>query len=184
MGRDVFRQWRFWQWYFLSGATSHRFIISSRNNGPLVYLRPSIRLYEITITKGAFAAWFASIYRIRRMIRVYLSNFSFISILLCVCLSNVQRIDSTFGVFHNFPERMAQLSDDLECVLLFRREAYQIRQSKWHCRPVPEFSWITGLTSRWLGEQWREGPEDVTKEVMSTRKSTRPGLWMLRVISW
>ena len=51
----------------------------------------------------------------------------------------------TFGVFHNFPERMAQSSDDLHGVLLLRREAFEIRQCEWHCRPVPEFPWGPGL---------------------------------------
>ena len=33
---------------------------------------------------------------------------------------------TTFGLFHNLQERMAQLPDDFDCVFLFRGEAYKI----------------------------------------------------------
>ena len=51
----------------------------------------------------------------------------------------MDRENSTFGVFHNVPERMAQLPDDLECMLLFHREACELLESKSNSRPVPEF---------------------------------------------
>ena len=44
-----------------------------------------------------------------------------------------------FGVFYHFPERMAELLDDLEGVVLFRREAYESLECKSNSRPVPEF---------------------------------------------